>query len=183
MLALSSDRAYVRDDHYDAVKQSVENAKPDHYFFQYYHYSDETNDYNKYVLLNDEESAAVNKALKASEKEKIKYSELSDGAYDMQTIRLSVCDKDMLLTDPYTTYFVFKDGERYFFWDGMDYNEKCIYQFKDDDEQIVKNIFRQYPDAPDNDNILWRIENKFSGNEDIIDDEIVYQNKDDVIGV
>ncbi|MEE3403435.1 MAG: hypothetical protein VZR73_05075, partial [Acutalibacteraceae bacterium] len=91
----------MRGDRYDAVKKSVDSAELDRYFFNYTDFDawDGDGDYapTKYVMLDDKQTAVINKALNASDKDKFKYTELSDGAYDIKTIRLSVCDKDMLL--------------------------------------------------------------------------------------
>lgn len=161
ILKYSNNRSYVRGDQYDAVKKAVDSAELDRYFFNYTDFDawDGDGDYapTKYVMLDDKQTAVINKALNASEKEKFKYTELSDGAYDIKTIRLSVCDNDMLLTDAYTTYYIFRDGSKYCFWDGKTYKENCIYQFKGEDEKMIEDIFDQNPNGLTDDNIRWRI--------------------------
>ncbi len=180
ILQYSNNRSYVRGDQYDSVKKSAENAKLDRYFFSYIDFDfDEWVDYShpkKYIMLDEKQTAVIDKALKAPEKEKIKYSELSDGAYDMQTIRICLCDKDMLLTDPYTTYYIFMDGAKLCLWDGKDYSEKCIYQFKDEDEQIIESFFKNHPNAPETTNIRWRIEQDFHDDDGLnVENGIAYE--------
>lgn len=158
VLKYSNNRSYVRSDCYDKVKKAVDGAKLDQYFFYVYHYDDDMQ-YGENIMLNEKEAEVIDKALKASEKEKLSYTELSNGAYDIETIRLSVCDIDMLLTDEYASYYIFRDREKYYFWDGNTYKDKTINLLNDEDTAVIRKLFEKYPDAIEVDNISWHFEN------------------------
>ena len=97
------------------------------------------------ILLDDDLTDTVNQALKAKDADKTSYKELSDGY--QRAINLYLCDKDMLLTDKEILYYLVQDGDKYYFWDGNTYQEKCLVALSKDDAQAVGELFEQYPDA------------------------------------
>lgn len=167
---------YARSDKYDEIKQAVADAKLDHYYFTYWAYDDaeyyaEEASYKSIpasgyanILLDEEATAAVNNALAASRKDKVEYTVLGDANGDMKTIELYPCDKNMIISQPNTSYHLVQAKEKYYFWDGNYYDSRSIYPLNEKDSATVKAVFEKYPDAATDNDFLWQFTNLTDNN-------------------
>ncbi|MBQ3284114.1 MAG: hypothetical protein IJH40_00595 [Ruminococcus sp.] len=170
---------YVRSDKYDEIKETVEKAELDHYYFEYWSYGDYDyddaeystnmlNDYRtpsrdyQYVLLDDSLTDIVNKALKASTEDKVSYRELSTGDYDLKVIDFYPCDKNMIITQSGIEYYFIQDGDKYYFWDGNYFNDIAFYPLNEDDAAHVKELYEKYPDAVSYEDVLYQFDNTYA---------------------
>lgn len=169
-MPVESSNYYIRSDKYDEVKQAISDAKIDCYYFDYwsdyteseYSYDTEKSSipyaggryYN--VLLSEELTAAVAKALDAPSNEKVSYKELGTGDNDVKSILLNPCDRNMLLTQSTGQCYLVQDRDKYYFWNGNYYTEYSFVPFNEEETALVKELFEQYPDAAHYDNISWQ---------------------------
>lgn len=166
--------AYVRKDKYDDLKEVVENSKLDHYVFSYYsddYYYSNYHDYGYYdtqknVIVDDDTAAAINRTLGVADNDKVKYDTLSGADYSTKAIRLNPCDENMILADYNTTVYLILDKEKYYVWDGNEYDEYSICPVADDDVALIKALFDKYPNAADWENIVWHFENNYYNYDD-----------------
>ena len=155
----SSCRYYIREDKYDEVKQTLTDAKLDHFYIMYsdVEYEEHTNSYRvteeKYELLGDEATEVVRKALDSPESDRFKYTELGGNNTDYESIGLFVCDKDMLLTQNGNAYQLMKVNGKYYFWNGISYDKYGVYPISKDDSGCIEKIFKDYPGAIEYDNV------------------------------
>ena len=172
---------YVRSDKYDELKDAVDNAVLDHYYFEYWDYNDAEysdvmlNDYRsvdggyRSVLLDDKITDIVNNALKASADEKVSFRELSTGDYDLKAFVFAPCDKNMIITQSGVRYYLVEDHDKYYFWDGNYINDAAFYPFGADDAALLKALFENYPDAVNYEDILYQFNNTYADDSDDID--------------
>lgn len=169
---------YVRSDQYNEVKDTIDKAELDHYYFEYWGY-DEDNYYDStdmlnesrpyasgedyiQILLDEDLTELINSALKATEKDKVSYRELSTGDYDLKVIDLAPCDNNKIVTRSDVIYYLVQDHEKYYFWDGNYFNDIAFYPFSEDDAVLLKELFEKYPDAISYDDILYQFNNTYA---------------------
>lgn len=170
---------YVRSDKYDEVKETVEKAELDHYYFEYWSYgnngyvdadysTDMLSDYRsvegnyQYVLLDDSLTDIVNKALNAKMEDKVSYRELSTGDYDLKVIDFYPCDKNMIITQSGIEYCFIQDGDKYYFWDGNYFNDIAFYPLNEDDAAHAKELYEKYPGAVSYEDVLYQFDNTYA---------------------
>lgn len=168
---------YVRDDYYDTAKAAVESKSLDHYYFNYSVYDEDGDDalfYEGYrsvnVLLDDQQAAAVEKALAQPEDKRVSYRELN--SY-IDTLSLFACDADMIVQDEDISVFLIKDGSDYYVWNGNTYSDKSICKVDEADRDMFKQLFKDYPDAVEPDDISWRFDSydEYDISDGFVDDE------------
>lgn len=165
MFASTQNNWYVRDDWYDKAKDLIENAKLDRYFFGYYDYRETTTiDYEQYlksinnvaqnnVLLDDDITEIVNKALASSNDKNVDYKDLESGQDAQRYFRLKRCDKDIIITNNDEIYLIRDYDNKYYVWNGDTLNKKTICPIDEEDIPKVKALFKEYPDAYEYGNI------------------------------
>lgn len=160
---------FVREDKYDEIKETVEQGKLDHYFFEYW----EQPDYDQYmsggmmdsresdfsykrVMLDDAATEAIARAKKSDKTEVIQVfdgSRYVDNTYVKRVIPLQECDKDIILTkyDINNTSCLVEwlnKDYRYFVTDGCTPDGKCVLHEVDKDGYAsIEKYFDDYPDA------------------------------------
>ena len=149
---------YIREDKYDKIESIIEDGEPDHYYFEFWSYSDYDLDYDdmdlfaaksvssnghRLVMLADDLTAVINKALKSKGDDQIDFTQLGS---DAKMIDISRCDSEMILTD-WKEYYLIKDKEHYYFWNGNTQNGIILYRFTEDEASAVRELFKDFPDA------------------------------------
>lgn len=128
---------YLKDETAAEVKDLLDNAVCDHFcVFVYDYETGETDEYgepetiNCNVMIDDDATAAVNRAIAA--KKQIKWSSLnpSDGWY---YIDLVCCDSSMLVTDSKIYKILTNDSQFYLYEDAL-YYDSPLYEFVDDND-------------------------------------------------
>lgn len=166
MYNFDNPRWYVRQDLYDDAKEKLQSAELDHYYFGYVIYPENYEDpiassYQKNILLDDEVTGIVHRALELPKDQRVSYKELSDDYYTSKYIVLYACDADMLIQEEGYIHLI-KDSGRYYVWDGNTYEEKSFCPITDEkDTESVKALFKDYPDAVYEDNFHSYYENDY----------------------
>lgn len=182
---------YVREDKYDYVEEILSGGKLDHYFFNYwdeskypgyYAYDSGTSGYggadssvnydeamfsdsSQDVLLDDEATAAINRALNSGDEEEVvafsgSYTFLNSSKIH-SVIPLHQCDEEMILTDGdgYSCFLVERliDGDyTYYFTEGSSRDGKCtLYRIDKDGYSAVERYFTDYPYACESGDVLY----------------------------
>ena len=155
---------YVREDLYDKAKQTLETAKLDYYNLSWFEYPENDDWYAQVnqndILVDDDMTALIKRILKTPANERKEYTVLSKGDYMVKAIYLRPCDEDMLITDD-TMIYLLRDGNKYYVWDGNEYDEYSICPVKEEDIPAVRAFFDKYESAAQWDDIRWRFENNY----------------------
>lgn len=147
---------YVRTDVYDYVNDLQNDSSAlDHYYIDcrgaaldYVSGSDMANekkpmsDNERYVMLDEDLTAVVDRALRVSDDQKVSYQELISNK-DVKYYELRDCDSKMILTHPNNKYYLFKDNDRYFIWDNHLSDEKCLYKLTGNEVDSAEKLFTE----------------------------------------
>ncbi len=170
---------YVREDCYEKAKAALETAKLDHYFLGYLDYPEDDDLLSpirqENILLDDDMTAVIDRALATPANERVEYKKLGKGDYDQAIIHLSICDKDMIVTDDGKSIFLIRDdgsNGAYYVWDGNEYDEYSLCPVKEDDIETVKAFYRAYPHAAESYNIRYHWEDNYYNRG--YEDEVIY---------
>ena len=147
---------YLKEDAYDEVKSLIENAECDHYCTYVYRYDYAVNEApSGNILLNDDQTAAVNRTL--SEAKKVKWSDLSIRD-DWESISLVSCDESMLVTDNKRVHIVTNGYDFYLYEDSGDNLHEALYSISDDDCKAISQLYQICQYSMEYEDIESRIE-------------------------
>lgn len=113
----SPEGTYVREDKFDELKNTIVNAKLDHYYYWVFNEEyDEWNNYSAYYIVEvrhlagDSLTKAINDTLENGKK--VKYIDVPNDEGWSET-EVYPCDKDMMVTNS-RLYYIFTDGKDYY---------------------------------------------------------------------
>ena len=162
---------YVIGDKYDELKKTIENAKLDHFYFTDYRYPDYEYDEYYYdrkdtymedenILLDDDVSDAINRALKLDEKDRAEYDNLNK---NVKSLMLYRCDKDMVLQDTNKTVYLVRSDDVFYVWESYSsYSNGNICPIAKDDAKLIKEFYEMYTDCFEDDDLSYYF-NDYSG--------------------
>ena len=154
---------FFREDIYDKVKQILVDGDMDHYYFDYYHYPTNSDDDSyKHVteLLDDELTAAFNKAISVPREEKIGYQSLPS---DTDILIINACDADMLIEYSDHQYYIIRDGADFYAWDGnTSFPDNCLAKIYDGSAELFKKLFNEHFDAVTEEDLAWYFDDDYT---------------------
>ena len=153
---------YVREDKYELVHEAVNGAVLDHVYISYYpntYYSAsyEGIDIDHYdidhvsnVLLEQDVTDTINKALSTPENDKVKLTEKTLQSVD--ALMIERCDKNMMVTTfDNNSVVLLRNGENFYVIDDSYYwaDEYNVCPIDKDGAVLIKELFEKYPEAVD----------------------------------
>lgn len=159
---LDSDKCYVREDRYDELKEELQNAILDHYYYYDYHeeeYNDvyyEDRSMVELKLVDDDLTKSINETLKSGKT--IDYTTLKDSD-SWNSYWLSYCDKNKLVKDDSKELRIFYNStnDKYYLLQ-TSYslaNHKELIEVPKSDNQLFKKLFDEQKDEVTFDDDLY----------------------------
>ena len=147
---------YLKEDTYDDVKKLIEEKDCSSYctFVYSFEYSDVASAAGN-ILLDDAETAAVNRTLKSGRQ--VKWDDLGT-KIDWYTIDLVSCDSTMIITDNRTVRIV-SDGNDFYVYDSSTYElDVPLYQIAAEDQETFRELYKTCEDSLGYEDVASRID-------------------------